>query len=121
MNKSELLELNKKLIELCNQNNIEWEDFDYSESDEWIEGYGFTYKQSDKKYVINMCGGCQGWWNYVITPQGCYKENESGLMRLDNDLWSDPDGNYIAELSQDYEARDEEINMFEMCQECFFE
>ena len=116
MKKPELLELTMKLIELCEENNIEWSEseFDYDMSDEWDSSAGFKYIDDEKKYEIYMCGGCREWWNYVITPSGTYIENTHGLEKIDGDLWSCPEGYYISEQDDDYKSREGENCMTEM-------
>ena len=122
MKKPELLELTMKLIELCEENNIEWSEseFDYDMSDEWDSSAGFKYIEDEKKYEIYMCGGCREWWNYVITPSATYIENTHGLQKIDGHLWSCPEGEYVSEQDGDYVPRDGETNMTDICNECYF-
>lgn len=124
MNKPELLELTLKLIDLCENNDIKWNEFDYGgdggDDNGWQDGAGFQYIKKEKKYEIYMCGGCKEWWNYVITPQGVYKEDTYGLQKQEKDLWGCPDGTYLSLQDKEYKSREGETNMWEMCDECFF-
>ena len=122
MNKKELFELALKLIDVCEKNNIKWdeEDFEYGEDDDWEDGAGFKYFKKEKEYVIYMCGGCAEWWNYVLTPQGIYKEDTHGREKQDQDLWCCPGGTYLSLQDKDYEPREGESLIWEMCDESFF-
>jgi hypothetical protein len=122
MNKKELFELALKLIDVCEKNNIKWdeEDFEYGDDDDWQDGAGFKYFKKEKEYVIYMCGGCAEWWNYVITPQGIYKEDTHGREKQDQDLWCCPGGTYLSLQDKDYEPREGESLIWEMCDESWF-
>ena len=125
MNKTELLELALKMIDLCESNDIEWYEFDYAgdvddDDNGWDDGAGFKYIKKEKKYEIYMSGGHQGWWNYVLTRQGVYTEDTYGLHKQEKDLWCCPNGTYLSLQDKDYKPREEEDNMWEMCNECFF-
>tara|TARA_R110000851_G_scaffold255279_1_gene407868 strand:- start:19 stop:906 length:888 start_codon:yes stop_codon:yes gene_type:complete len=111
----EVLEENEKLKET----NIK--DFEYGEDDDdWQDGAGFKYFKKEKEYVIYMCGGCAEWWNYVLTPQGIYKEDTHGREKQDQDLWCCPGGTYLSLQDKDYEPREGESLIWEMCDESFF-
>lgn len=90
--------------------------FDYSESDDWVWGYGATTKNNE--YVINISGGGDGvspngfedWvikkvggsLKYYIRHGGSIPDNEQKGKKL----VSCPEGNYISFQDNDYEMRD---------------
>lgn len=90
--------------------------FDYSESDDWVWGYGATTKNNE--YVINISGGGDGvspngfedWvikkvggsLKYYIRHGGSIPDNEQKGKKL----VSCPEGNYVSFQDNDYEMRD---------------
>lgn len=90
----------------------------YEENDDWDYGYGFSIK--DGEYTIVMAGGGLHWWNYVIQRDGVYIENTLGKSKINGILVS-AEGSYLCEKPTDYKLQDEENDMYEMIQECYYE
>jgi hypothetical protein len=90
------------------------------DGDDWSWGYGFTTKNGE--YRINMCGGCENWFDYVIDKNGCFIHNKDGKEKVENFI-SCPEGNYVkvVRLGEKYEADEGETYMREMVKECFIE
>lgn len=100
--------------------------FDYSESDDWVWGYGATTKNNE--YVINISGGGDGvspngfedWvikniggsLKYYIRHGGSIPDNEQKGKKL----VSCPEGNYVSFQDNDYEMREDEMD-FEWLEE----
>lgn len=100
--------------------------FDYSESDDWVWGYGATTKNNE--YVINISGGGDGvspngfedWvikniggsLKYYIRHGGSIPDNEQKGKKL----VSCPEGNYVSFQDNDYEMREDELD-FEWLEE----
>jgi len=90
------------------------------DGDDWSWGYGFTTKNGE--YRINMCGGCENWFDYVIDKNGCFIHNKDGKEKVENFI-SCPEGNYVkvVRLGEKYEADEGETYMREMVAECFID
>ena len=79
---------------------------------EWKNLYG---TQTKSVATLNMCGGCQDWWNYVIHFKDditVYRQDCDGLHQLPNiDLIYHRDEEEIREedSSTDYELKEDEL------------
>ena len=87
---------------------------------DWSYGYGFTVK--DGEYRICMAGGGDHWFDYVMTKNGCFIDNENETKKVKTFV-SCPEGNYIKVVSvgEDYSPDDGETDMYEIVQECYEE
>lgn len=100
--------------------------FDYSESDDWVWGYG--HKQDENGYAIHISGGGDpntpngfedwviknygGGLKYYIRHGGSIPDNEQKGKKL----VSCPEGNYVSFQDNDYELREDELD-FEWLEE----
>tara|TARA_R110000822_G_scaffold75638_1_gene181917 strand:- start:373 stop:999 length:627 start_codon:yes stop_codon:yes gene_type:complete len=64
----------------------------YEDDDDWDMSAGFIVK--DGEYRINMSGGHEGWYDYVMTKHGCFIHNKGGMKKVFTFV-SCPEGNYI--------------------------
>tara|TARA_R110001599_G_scaffold233269_4_gene432444 strand:+ start:3626 stop:4264 length:639 start_codon:yes stop_codon:yes gene_type:complete len=119
-----------QLVKESDDYDLPKEEFDYSESDDWVWGYGATTKNNE--YVINISGGGDGvspngfedWvikkvggsLKYYIRHGGSIPDNEQKGKKL----VSCPEGNYVSFQDIDYALppRDEGAEMdFEWLEE----
>ena len=116
-----LKEENKKLKEEINQATNEYKETKY-DGDDWAYGYGFTLK--DGEYRINMAGGGDHWFDYVMNKNGCFIHNKDGMKKVKTFI-SCPEGNYTkcVSVGEDYFLDDgeTETDMYEMVKECYKE
>ena len=95
----------------------------YEDDDDWDMSAGFIVK--DGEYRINMSGGHEGWYDYVMTKHGCFIHNKGGMKKVFTFV-SCPEGNYIKvwttpEMEGGLSLDEGENDIYEMVKECFQE
>ena len=102
---------------------IGYEEDKYEDDDDWDMSAGFIVK--DGEYRINMSGGHEGWYDYVMTKHGCFIHNKDGMKKVFTFV-SCPEGNYIKvwttpEMEGGLSLDEGESDMYEMVKEGFQE
>ena len=101
--------------------NINYEGWVGNEETNWEWCYGSDLCQPNAQYPLDfiMAGGDNYAWNYVIKEDGLYiwKYREGTTKQEGKILVSDPSGNRLQMFDEDYELREGEVDMYELCQE----
>ena len=100
---------------------IGYEEDKYEDDDDWDMSAGFIVK--DGEYRINMSGGHEGWYDYVMTKHGCFIHNKGGMKKVFTFV-SCPEGNYIKVWDTPHtdgglSLAEGETDMYQMVKECF--
>jgi hypothetical protein len=100
---------------------IGYEEDKYEDDDDWDMSAGFIVK--DGEYRINMSGGHEGWYDYVMTKHGCFIHNKDGMKKVFTFV-SCPEGNYIKVWDTPHtdgglSLAEGETDMYQMVKECF--
>ena len=101
--------------------NINYEGWEGNWETNWDWCYGSDLCKPDAQYPLDfvMAGGGDHAWNYVIKEDGLYIWSyREGTKKQNNKiLVSDPSGNRLQMFDEDYELRDGESDVYELCQE----
>ena len=101
--------------------NINYEGWEGNRETNWDWCYGSDLCKPDATYPLDfvMAGGGAHAWNYVIKEDGLYiwKYGEGTTKQNNKILVSDPSGNRVQMFDKDYELRDGETDLYELCQE----